>query len=690
LNRLGVSVKVTETKAVGMMQSRRFSGLPLIGLFAIIYLVAGKIGLHLASLHASASPVWPPAGIALAAILLLGYRAWPAIFVGAFLVNLTTAGDNATSVAIAAGNTLEAITGAWLVNRFAGGRNVFDRPQGVFKFALAAAISAFLSPLFGVTSLALAGFADWTKYGAIWVTWWLGDVTGDLIFTPLVLLWGIRWKLTWKKEEALEVGVLLLLLAVLSAVVFGGRLEISAKNYPIAFIFGPIVIWTAFRFTQRETATGIFILSVIAVWGTVRGVGPFAGQSENQSLLIVQSWTAVLAITAMALSAGMAERRRIEEKLQQQKSIVQAANRTKDHFLAMLSHELRTPLTPVISALDSLDAEASQTQETKASLAMIRRNIELETQLIDDLLDFTRIARDKMQLRFAPMDAHQAVSNVVEICRAEAKFKRLHVDLNLRAKSCHLIADTAKFQQIIWNLLKNAIKFTPEGGDITISSNNPSEAVFAVSVRDTGIGMEPEVMQRIFDPFEQGNRSFEHRFGGLGLGLAISKSLAQAHGGTLTAQSDGSNRGSTFTLLMEAVPQGEAAGVASKAVTDSARQALKILLVDDHHDTCAALEKLLARRGHLVAVSHDVRSAMDAAVRNKFDLLISDIALPDGTGMDLMMQLRAVANVPGIAISGFGNDGDIERSLQAGFSEHLIKPIKLDNLEAAIERAIAG
>jgi len=673
-----------------MMQSRRFSGLPLIGLFAIIYLIAGKIGLHLASLHASASPVWPPAGIALAAILLLGYRAWPAIFVGAFLVNLTTAGDIATSVAIAAGNTLEAITGAWLVNRFAGGRNVFDRPQGVFKFALAAAISAVLSPLFGVTSLALAGFADWTKYGAIWVTWWLGDVTGDLIFTPLVLLWGIRWKLTWKKEEALEVGVLLLLLTLLSAVVFGGWLEISAKNYPIAFICGPIVIWTAFRFTQRETATGIFILSVLAVWGTVRGVGPFAGQSENQSLLIVQSWTAVLAITAMALSAGMAERRRIEEKLQQQKNIVQAANRTKDHFLAMLSHELRTPLTPVISALDSLDAEASQTQDTKASLAMIRRNIELETQLIDDLLDFTRIARDKMQLRFAPMDAHQAVSNVVEICRAEAKFKRLHVDLNLRAKSCHLIADTAKFQQIIWNLLKNAIKFTPEGGDITISSDNPSEAVFAVSVRDTGIGMEPEVMQRIFDPFEQGNRSFEHRFGGLGLGLAISKSLAQAHGGTVTAQSDGSNRGSTFTLLMEAVPQGEAAGVASKAVTDSARQALKILLVDDHHDTCAALEKLLARRGHLVAVSHDVQSAMDAAVRNKFDLLISDIALPDGTGMDLMIQLRAIANVPGIAISGFGNDGDIERSLQAGFSEHLIKPIKLDKLEAAIDRALGA
>src|SRR5437016_12891597 len=171
------------------MRSRSFSGLPLIGLLAIVYIIAGKLGLMLASLHASASPVWPPAGIALAAMLLFGYRVWPAILVGAFLVNLTTAGNFATSVAIAAGNTLEALAGTWLVNRFGGGRNVFDRPQGVFKFALAAAISTVISPVFGVTSLGVAGFADWANYGAISLTWWLGDATGDLVFTPLALLW---------------------------------------------------------------------------------------------------------------------------------------------------------------------------------------------------------------------------------------------------------------------------------------------------------------------------------------------------------------------------------------------------------------------------------------------------------------------------------------------------------------------
>src|SRR5712692_6827489 len=467
------------------MQSRRFSTLPVIGIITIVYFIAGKLGLSLAFLHASASPVWPPAGIALAVLLLLGYRIWPAIFVGAFLVNATTAGNVATSLAIAAGNTLEAVSGAWLVNRFAGGTNVFDRPQGVFKFAFAAAVSTVVSPVFGVTSLALGGFADWANYGAIWLTWWLGDTTGDLLIAPLIILWSVASKRRWNRSQAVEVGVLFLLLFILSEAVFGGWLIISAKNYPIAFICGPIVIWTAFRFTQRETATGIFILSVIAVWGTLRGFGPFVDQSENQSLLTVQSWTAVLAITMMALSAGMAERRRIEEELQQQKAVVETANRTKDHFLAMLSHELRTPLTPVVSAVESLELQPTQTEDTRASLAMIRRNIELETQLIDDLLDFTRIARDKMELRFATLDVHLAVSNVVEICRAEAKSKKLQVHLNLAAKSYHLAANAAKFQQIIWNLLKNAIKFTPEGGEIVISSKNPSETMLTVSVRDT-------------------------------------------------------------------------------------------------------------------------------------------------------------------------------------------------------------
>src|SRR6266498_3017847 len=384
-----------DRKGSWAMQSRRFSGLPLIGILTVIYFIAGKLGLMLASVQASASPVWPPAGIALAGSLLLGYRAWPAIFIGAFLVNVTSAGNVATSFAIATGNTLEALVGAWLVNRFAGGPNVFDRAQDVFKFALAAGISTIISPTLGVTSLGVAGFADWANCGAIWLTWWLGDATGDLVFTPLVLLWSVASKRRWNKKEAVEVGALLLLLVLLSGVVFGGWPAVSARNYPIVLICGPIVIWTAFRFTQRETATGIFILSAIAVWGTLHGFGPFVRETENQSLLAVQWWTAVLSITAMALSAAMAKGRRVEEELQQQKVVVETSNRTIGRFRAMLSRELRTPLTPVISALELLETEPAQTNGDRSVEPKSDLEPEIAHLLSIDLAGYSKLSNNE-------------------------------------------------------------------------------------------------------------------------------------------------------------------------------------------------------------------------------------------------------------------------------------------------------
>lgn len=667
--------------------SRRFSSVVAIGIFALVYFVVAKLSLKLAVIHASASPVWPPAGIALAALLLLGYRVWPGLLIGAFLSNALTFGNIATSLGIGIGNTLEAVCGAWLINRFAAGQRVFDRPRDVFTFGAAVLISTLISPSIGVSSLSLGGFASWSNYGAIWVTWWLGDVSGELIVTPLLVLWSRGTPRKWTRAQLLEVSILLLLLVALAEVAFGGWFSVSTKNHPIAFICGPIVLWTAFRFTQRETATGIFVLSAIALWGTTHGWGPFYFPNENQSLLTVQVWTAVLAVTAMGLAAAMAEYGRTQSTLEQQKTAVEAANRTKDNFLAMLSHELRTPLTPVLAALDSLEADAISSSDAKAALSMIRRNVELESQLIDDLLDLTRIAKDKLQLKFDPLDSHETITNVVAICRTEAEARRLHLHVQLRAGAHWISADHAKFQQIIWNLLKNAIKFTPENGDISISSTNPTPQVLKIIVRDTGIGMEPDLMTRIFNPFEQGEHSFHRRYGGLGLGLAISKSLAQAHGGKLSVESEGPDRGSTFVLSLPTVSPRQFK--ATEPVALPAAPSLRILLVEDHQDTCTALEKLLIRRGHLVATTHTLRSAMEAAARNSFDLLISDIALPDGSGTELMRYLRAISGIRGIAISGFGMNGDISRSMEAGFAEHLVKPVKLEKLEEAIARVAA-
>jgi signal transduction histidine kinase len=669
------------------MQLRRFQKLPAIGAAGLIYFLAGKLSLHLAFVHVSASPVWPPAGVAIATLLFLGYRAWPAIFIAAFLVNATTAGNVWTSLGIATGNTLEAVCGTWMINRYARGTAAFDRYQDVFRFALALLFSTVVSPAIGVTCLALGGFAAWANYAPIWLTWWLGDLAGALIFTPVIVLWIANPHRHLNPSRDREVAILLAILVLLSWLVFGGWLSLSRFNYPVAFILGPIIVWTAFRLSQREAASGIFLLSLMAMWGTLRGFGPFARAEPNESLLILQSFNVLTTITALALAAGMAERRRAEAALEQQKVAVEAANRTKDNFLAMLSHELRTPLTPVIAALDGLQSSDLHGDESRSAIALIRRNVELESQLIDDLLDLTRIARDKLQLNFVQMDAHEAISNVVEICRTEATTGKLRVHVNLRAGAHFISADPAKFQQIIWNLLKNAIKFTREGGEIAISTTNPTSQLFDVSIRDTGIGMEPEVMKRIFDPFEQGDRSFQTRFGGLGLGLAISKSLAQAHGGTLVARSKGRDQGSIFVLTMNTVPPPQKWAPLVQSIPQA--RSLRILLVDDHHDTCTALERLLVRRGHLVAATQNMRSAMEAATRNQFDLLISDIALPDGTGIELMTCLRGIKPIRGIAISGFGMNGDIERSLGAGFSEHLVKPIKVEKLEAAIDRVMA-
>jgi len=676
-----------QTKLTHLLRSR-----PLFaaGILAATYFVVGKLSLKLAFLNASASPVWPPAGIAVAALLLFGSRLWPGIFVGAFLVNVLTAGNVWSSLAIAAGNTLEALVGVWLVQKIAAGVRAFDRAYDVFRFAVALAISTVLCATIGVTSLALAGFADWKHYGAIWLTWWLGDFSGAVIFGPVLILWlGYPWRRINLVRDA-EVAILLVLLAILSEIVFGGWFSVSTLNYPIAFILGPIIAWTAFRLSPRETATSLFVLAAISIWGTLHRFGPFVRSDQNQSLLILQSFNVLTTITAVALASGMSERRRAETALEQQRATVEAANRTKDNFLAMLSHELRTPLTPVLAALDALKTERQPAAEIDATLAMMRRNIELESQLIDDLLDLTRITKDKMQLDFEPVDAHQAVRNVLDICASEAHAKKLQVQLDFQATDFRVMADPAKFQQIIWNLFKNAIKFTGENGRITITSANHLPHILTLGVVDSGIGIESEIMEKIFNPFEQGERSFQRRFGGIGLGLTISKSLAQAHGASLVAKSEGLNRGATFLLTIKTAELDEAE-TPRPAEPPRAPAGLRILLVDDHPDTCAALERLLKLRGHTVTAAHNMRGALEmAGTADSFDLLISDVGLPDGNGMDLLRVLRTRYPIRGIAISGFGMDTDIGKSLEAGFAEHLVKPVKLEKLEAAIARVMAS
>ncbi|TAL12749.1 MAG: hypothetical protein EPO02_00535 [Nitrospirae bacterium] len=296
----------------------RFLSLPapaVVAGLAAVYLIAGKLGLMLAFVNASATAVWPPAGIALAALLTFGYRVWPGVFVGAFLVNVTTAGTAATSLGIATGNTLEGLMGAYLVNEFAGGRRAFERPPDILAFAvLAGALGTVVSAAFGVTSLALGGFAYWADYGPIWITWWLGDATGILLVTPLLVLWMAEPRVQWSHGQALEAACLLLCLVVVGQAVFGGLLPFNAKDYPLDYLCIPILVWAAFRFGPRETATAAALLSGIALWGTLRGSGPFVRDTQNESLLLLQAFMGLTALLALVFAAVVAERKLFEAK----------------------------------------------------------------------------------------------------------------------------------------------------------------------------------------------------------------------------------------------------------------------------------------------------------------------------------------------------------------------------------------
>jgi len=278
------------------------------------YIVAGKLSLRLASVHPSATPVWPPTGIAIAALLTLGSGFWPAVFAGVFVVNLTTAGSVLTSFGIATGNTLEAVVACYLVTRFANGRRVFERTWDILRFALYAGIlSSAVAATFGVTSLTLGGFASWNKYGLIWRTWWLGDAAGALVFTPFLLLWGENRSLKWTKRQFVEAGVVLALLLTTAGTIFGVFFNTGMSGDPWTFLCTPVLVWMAFRFGQRESSAAICLLSVIAVIGTVAGRGPFVRETPNDSLLLLQSFLGVMALMTLMFGAEVSERRRQEE-----------------------------------------------------------------------------------------------------------------------------------------------------------------------------------------------------------------------------------------------------------------------------------------------------------------------------------------------------------------------------------------
>ena len=384
---------------------------------------------------------------------------------------------------------------------------------------------------------------------------------------------------------------------------------------------------------------------------------------------------------------------RSESQLKEAKEVAESANKAKDRFLAVLSHELRTPLTPALAGVRALMDEPEGAMR-EATLEMIQRNIELEARLVDDLLDVMRIGRDSFHLNLGTVDAHALLRQTLEICRADAQNGGLRLVCDLSATEWHVRGDSMRLQQVFWNLLKNAIKFTPRGGQITIRSSMAAADAsgrpeLLIEFSDSGIGIAPDAMRRIFEPFQQADDTIPRRFGGLGLGLTISRAIIRAHGGRIEAASAGPGQGATFSVRLAMADAPQAVAVSPAPLAAAAAGPIRILLVDDHNDTLLILARLLRRRGYQVTTAADIRSAM-VACRERFDLLISDVGLPDGDGREILGRAGGAGRIPGIILSGLGTEEDIRRSMEAGFDEHMTKPVDFGRLEAAIQRLVGA
>ena len=407
-------------------------------------------------------------------------------------------------------------------------------------------------------------------------------------------------------------------------------------------------------------------------------------------------------VGAVNMLVDITERQRSELALKHAHEEVLKASRAKDEFLAALSHELRTPLNPVLLIASDAAKNRDLPPRIRTDFDTIRQNIELEARLIDDLLDLTRIERGKIILEKGFLNLHRVLQDAVARERDEMTRKRITLDLKLNATASTVYGDAVRLQQIFWNLLNNAVKFTNPDGQITIETSSNKNKI-SIKIVDTGIGMTPEEVSRVFTAFSQGTHaenSRGHRFGGLGLGLAISQKLVEFHSGKISASSEGRDKGTAIVVelpLMHAPKENDAAGgevpASSSAKLTANNKAgkpngIKILLVEDHEPTRVSLARLLMHRYYEVITAGSVAEARNIANTHDFQLLISDIGLPDGNGYDLMVELRKKRPVKGIALTGYGMEHDITRSQDAGFLAHLTKPVGIQSLESALNSVL--
>jgi len=542
------------------MARRSFRNLVAILLLAGVYLAAGSFGLSLAKINPSASAVWPPTGIALAALLLGGYRLWPGVFVGAFLVNFHVQGSFLTASGIGLGNTLEAFCGAWLVQRFAQGTKSFDHTKTIFQFILLAAIgSTTISATIGVTTLSLSSLAKSNTIWTVWATWWLGDMVGDLIVAPLLLIWIRKPIPPWKPKAVLEAALLLLVIIAVAQLVFFGRTPFGGKNAPLEYLAILPLLWASFRFDQHGAIAAAFIFSAVAIWGTLRGLGPFAAPDANESLLLLQSFMGIMTMTGLVMASLNSERKRAEHGLELQtesleKTVgertaqLEEAVQELEAFSYSISHDMRAPLRAMQGYSQILIEDYADKLAPEAAdfLQKISASAMRQDRLIQDVLSYSRVVHADLNLKAVDLD-----KLVREIIEMSPEWSPPRVAISIETPLPAVLGNDAFLTQCITNLLANAVKFVRDGESphVRIWAESPDHQV-RVCFEDNGIGIADKDQARIFAMFERAHGA--KHFEGTGIGLAIVRKAVERMKGKVSVESE-PGKGSKFWLELQKV-----------------------------------------------------------------------------------------------------------------------------------------
>jgi signal transduction histidine kinase len=506
--------------------------------------------LTLDAISGFAAVVWPPSGIALAALLLGGYALWPGVFIGAVIANVLTGAPLGVAIGIGVGNTLEAVLGAYMLLRIVRFHPAIDRVRDALGLIfLSAGLSTFVSATIGVAVLHLTGITPRGEVVEAWRAWWLGDAIGALLVAPPILVWTVMPSVPSPRRIA-EAAALVVTVMVISIAIFHRAPQTVGGPLSRAYLLFPLLIWAAIRFGQQGAVTATFVASVVAVWGTAMGHGPFIQSTLHDSLFGLQTFMGVTAATFLILGASIAERETAARDLKVAHGIAAAANKAKGEFLAVMSHELRTPLNAIAGYAELLTLGVTGPLNDKQSdaVARIRRNEQHLLGLIDDVLSFARIEAGATKIEVRSLSIRDELDALEAILRPDLVRKQLEMSLEAGDPALTLRADPLKLRQILLNVVGNAVKFTPAGGSIRLGASIQGDNV-AITVSDTGIGVPSDKLVEIFEPFYQVDSGTTREFAGVGLGLAIARDLARAMGGDVYFDST-VGRGSVVSIVL--------------------------------------------------------------------------------------------------------------------------------------------